>query len=157
VDFISGGYNESCPKSCTGISANKKPSNPVTDHQLSAKELFEIKQQNKRLMYTIVELGVSGKQIPSHPPKYGFNLLGSAIGIYSKVCPIVTAPFLQNAYRLFRDIHWATSQGRSDILTSSEYKWILKILQDCGKYAAKPVWARTDVCGEEVIIDIELV
>jgi hypothetical protein len=118
--------------------------------------LYKLDYQNKKLKEFVISSGMLRKPFESHEPKNGFRLLEVSVSVYSGVCPKVPPSFLQSAFSYFHHLHWITSQGRSDILTATNYKWIHKILSRCWKNSTALRY-RTDSCDEEVSLDKSVV
>jgi len=146
-DIVLKEYHLKCPKSATNITTFPRPNSTLS---LTTQERYKIHTQNKRMLTKIITKGVFGTNVPQHSPKLGFRLLATSVEIYKKLCPIVPGEFIQSAFQVFHDLHWSTSQGRTDLLRKAEYKWILKLLRKCSAYI-KPVHVRTDACGEVVL------
>lgn len=139
-------YNASCEGSAfrgSDLRQNITTTNSTYDIK------YKINSQNKRILDIAIKNGVLGYKVPDHSPNYGFKLLEISTDILTKMCPIIPPELIQSAYQLFHEVHWMTSQGRTEVLKMSDYKWILKLLEKCAN-SVKPFPVLTDNCGDKV-------
>ncbi len=121
----------------------------VPHPRVPIKSYIKVKKQNQLIMAELIHRAVYDNKVPIHQPIFGFDLLSTVLAIYSKVCPVVPATFLQTVYHLFAFVHWKTAHNRKEFIPKRDQKWIAMRIQNCTLEAKLPTLF-TDTCKESV-------
>lgn len=140
-------YLAACSSSATGVLPDNDIFKPPDERPIS--HILKIRAQNNLIMSELIHRALYNNPIPTHHPKFGFELVSTTFAIYGEICPVIPNHFLRAVFHLFSYISWKTAHNRKEYLNKNDQRWILKLLNNC-TLNLRTVPLMTDVCKETV-------